>query len=108
MEEKELELNHEYRLQQMETTYLGDLQRRTDIAENERHHHENQIERQMIERQKEGDDFQLKHADLREKFQHEKQRIGMLSKVHVERRIDFRCLFSFRGRRSRSNGPRIT
>lgn len=63
----------------METTYLGDLQRRTDIAENERHHHETQIERQMIEKDKSQRDFQLKLADLREKFEHEKQRIGMLS-----------------------------
>lgn len=77
MEEKELELDKEYRSQQMETTYLGDLQRRTDIAASERRHHENQIDRQMIEKEKEQRDFDMKLADLREKFQHEKQRIGM-------------------------------
>lgn len=96
MEEKELELSQEYRLQQMETTYLGDLQRRTDIATHERHHHENQIDRQMIETDKEQRDFDVKTADLREKFAHEKQRIGTRYKS-IEERI---FLSLYRGRRS--------
>jgi hypothetical protein len=61
----------------METTYLGDLQRRTDMSENERRHHENQIERQTIEKEKEYRDFELKHADVRDKYEGDKQRIGM-------------------------------
>jgi hypothetical protein len=61
----------------METTYLGDLQRRTDMSENERRHHENQIERQVVEKEKEQRDFELKHADVKEKFDNEKQHIGM-------------------------------
>jgi hypothetical protein len=64
----------------METTYLGDLQRRTDMSENERHHHENQIERQIIEREKEQRDFELKHADVKEKFENDKQHIGTIKK----------------------------
>jgi hypothetical protein len=60
----------------METTYLGDLQRRTDMSENERRHHENQIEVQQTEKEKELKDFQSKYADLREKFENERQRIG--------------------------------
>jgi hypothetical protein len=61
----------------METTYLGDLQRRTDMSENERRHHENQIERQVVEKEKEQRDFELKHTDVKEKFDNEKQQIGM-------------------------------
>lgn len=64
----------------METTYLGDLQRRTDMSENERRHHENQIERQVIETEKEQRDFDLKYADVRDKFEHDKQHIGMKGK----------------------------
>jgi hypothetical protein len=60
----------------METSYLGDLQRRTDMSENERHHHESQIERQVIEKEKQQKDFDIKYADLKEKFDNEKQRIG--------------------------------
>ena len=89
-------MSQEYRLQQMETAYLGDLQRRTDIATNERHHHENQIDRQMIETEKEQQDFDMKFADLREKFEHEKQRIGTRFKP-IEERIFFSVN---RGRRS--------
>ena len=60
----------------METTYLGDLQRRTTMSENERHHHEAQIERQTLEKEREQQDFELKYADLQEKFEIEKERIG--------------------------------
>jgi hypothetical protein len=61
----------------METSYLGDLQRRTDMSENERRHHENQIERQIIEQEKEERDFELKYAEVKERFENEKRRIGM-------------------------------
>ncbi|UJR36357.1 hypothetical protein I4U23_029083 [Adineta vaga] len=72
-EEKELKRDHDYRLQQMETTYLGDLQRRTDMSDNERRHHENQIEFQLSEKEKELQNFETTHATLREKFENEKQ-----------------------------------
>ncbi|CAF0950735.1 unnamed protein product [Adineta steineri] len=74
-EEEELKRDHEYRLQQMETTYLGDLQRRTDMSENERRHHENQIDIQLSEKEKEQRDFETKHTHMRENFDSEKQRI---------------------------------
>jgi hypothetical protein len=61
----------------METTYLGDLQRRTTMSENERRHHQTQIERQTLEKEREQRDFEMKYADLKEKFAIEKQRIGM-------------------------------
>jgi hypothetical protein len=75
----------------METTYLGDLQRRTDMSENERRHHENQIERQVVEKEKEQRDFELKHADVKEKFDNEKQQIGMWlkKKRNLERKFQF-------------------
>ena len=61
----------------METSYLADLQRRTTMSDNERRHHENQIERQLLEKDKERRSFEGKYTDLKEKFQHERQRIGV-------------------------------
>lgn len=80
-EEKELKRNQDFRLQQIETTYLSDLQRRTDMSENERRHHENAIERQLIEKEKEQQDFKIKYADLIEKFANERRRIGIRRKL---------------------------
>jgi hypothetical protein len=71
----------------METTYLSDLQRRTTMSESERHHHETQIQRQIVEKQQEQQDFELKHADLKEKFEIEKQHVGM--RFRKQRRLFF-------------------
>ena len=86
VEEEELKLNQEYRLQQMETTYLGDIQRRTEMSENERHHHENLIDKQALEKGKQQRDFDIKLADLKEKFEVEKQRIGKSSNSNKNKR----------------------
>jgi hypothetical protein len=73
----------------METSYVSDLQRRTDMSENERHHHKNQIERQVIEREKEQRDFELKYGDIKEKFESEKQRIGMKKEIQKKNFLFF-------------------
>jgi hypothetical protein len=57
------------------------MQRRTDMSVNERLHHEHQIERQIIEREKEQRDFDIKYADVKEKFDREKQRIGKRKEI---------------------------
>lgn len=46
------------------------------MTENERKHHANQIQRQILDKEKEQKTFEAKHHDLKEKFQNEKQRIG--------------------------------
>ena len=46
------------------------------MSENERKHHENQIQRLNIEKEKEQRSFETKHVDLKEKFEVDKQRIG--------------------------------
>jgi hypothetical protein len=69
----------------METTYLGDLQRRTDMSDNERRHHQNQIEFQISEKKKEQQDFDSKHALLTEKFETERQLIGRTETIVMMR-----------------------
>ncbi|CAF4648755.1 unnamed protein product [Rotaria sp. Silwood1] len=86
-EEQELKRNQEYRLHQIETTYVADLQRRTDMSLNERQHHENIIERQLIEKEKEQRDFEAKYADLKEKFENERQRIEEEDRENIGREL---------------------
>ncbi|CAF1133715.1 unnamed protein product [Rotaria sordida] len=87
IEEHELKRNQEYRLHQMETTYLADLQRRTDMSVNERRHHENLIEHQIIEKENEEKDFEIKYADLQEKYENEKQRIEEEDRENIGREL---------------------
>lgn len=80
-EVEEIKRNREYRLHQLETNYLADIQRRTTMSENERKHHENQIQRLNVEKEKEQRTFESRSNELKEKFAVEKQRIGKSSGV---------------------------
>ncbi|CAF4671351.1 unnamed protein product, partial [Rotaria socialis] len=79
--------NQEYQLKKLETTYLADLQRRTDMSVTERKHHEDHIERQLIEKEKSQRDFDLKLVDLREKFANERQRIEDDDRENLSREL---------------------
>ncbi|CAF3214390.1 unnamed protein product [Rotaria socialis] len=87
VEELELKRNQEYQLKKLETTYLADLQRRTDMSVTERKHHEDHIERQLIEKEKSQRDFDLKLVDLREKFANERQRIEDDDRENLSREL---------------------
>ncbi|CAF2959691.1 unnamed protein product [Rotaria sp. Silwood2] len=86
-EEQELKRNQEYRLQQIETTYLADLQRRTDMSVNERRHHENLIEHQLDEKEKEQQDFEVKYAELKEKFENDRQCVEEEDRENIGREL---------------------
>lgn len=76
-------------MKQIETTYLSDLQRRTDMSVNERKHHENHIDRQLIEKEKAQRDFEIKLSELRERFENEKRQIGTMETKFSKTRINF-------------------
>jgi NDP-sugar pyrophosphorylase family protein len=52
------------------------MQRRTTMSENERRHHENQIRSQMMEKEQEETSFNGTYRELKDKFEHDRQRIG--------------------------------
>ncbi|CAF1626128.1 unnamed protein product, partial [Adineta ricciae] len=71
----ELKNDHEYRLEQMDTINTGEIQRSTDKYENECRHHQNQIEFQLNEKEKAKQDFEVKYALMKEKFENDRQAI---------------------------------
>lgn len=75
-ETKELQNEKEYAAQQLETKYLADLQRRMAMSDNELRHQENLIQRVLNDKEKAKTEFERKWADLTEKFQADKRRIG--------------------------------